>query len=86
MAKIELDQAAEDEITKKIKDYLSEELNIDIGSFDAQYLLDFFSEQVGYQYYNQGLADALKAFEDKLEEFNELIYQLEKDSPAETLK
>ena len=86
MSKIELDQAAEDEITKKIKGYLSEELNIDIGSFDAQYLLDFFIEQVGYQYYNQGLADALKAFEDKLEEFNELIYQLEKDSPAETLK
>ena len=79
---IELDQTAKDEITKKLKDYLYEELNVEIGSFDAQYLLDFFSEQVGYQYYNQGLADALKAFEGKLEEFNELIYLLEKDSPT----
>ena len=80
MSKIELDQTAKDEITKRLKDYLYEELNVEIGSFDAQYLLDFFSEQVGYQYYNQGLADALKAFEGKLEEFNELIYLLEKDS------
>ncbi|MED5411669.1 MAG: DUF2164 domain-containing protein [Pseudomonadota bacterium] len=82
MSKIELDQTAKDEITKRLKDYLYEELNVEIGSFDAQYLLDFFSEQVGYQYYNQGLADALKAFEGKLEEFNELIYLLEKDSPT----
>ena len=81
MSKIELDQTAEDESTKTIKDFLSQELNLEIGSFDAQYLLSFFSEQVGYQYYNQGLADALKAFEGKLEEFNELIYQLEKGSP-----
>ena len=82
MSKIELDQTAKDEITKRLKDYLYEELNVEIGSFDAQYLLDFFSEQVGYQYYNQGLADALKAFEGKLEEFNELIYLLEEDSPT----
>ncbi len=82
MSKIELDQTAKDEITKRLKDYLYEELNVEIGSFDAQYLLDFFSEQVGYQYYNQGLADALKAFDGKLEEFNELIYLLEKDSPT----
>ena len=82
MSKIELDQTAKDEITKRLKDYLYEELNVEIGSFDAQYLLDFFSEQVGYQYYNQGLADALKAFEGKLDEFNELIYLLEKDSPT----
>ena len=82
MSKIELDQTAKDEITKRLKDYLYEELNVEIGSFDAQYLLDFFSEQVGYQYNNQGLADALKAFEGKLEEFNELIYLLEKDSPT----
>jgi len=82
LSKIELDQTAKDEITKRLKDYLYEELNVEIGSFDAQYLLDFFSEQVGYQYYNQGLADALKAFEGKLEEFNELIYLLEKDSPT----
>jgi len=82
LSKIELDQTAKDEITKRLKDYLCEELNVEIGSFDAQDLLDFFSEQVGYQYYNQGLADALKAFEGKLEEFNELIYLLEEDNPT----
>jgi uncharacterized protein (DUF2164 family) len=42
-------------------------------------LLDFFSHQVGNYFYNQGLADALQAFEGKIEEFADIVYQLEKD-------
>ncbi|MDD9890801.1 MAG: DUF2164 domain-containing protein [Gammaproteobacteria bacterium] len=82
MSKIELDQSEKDEIAKKLKDYLAEELGIEVGIFDAQFLLDFFTEQIGYRFYNQGLVDVLKAFEGKLEEFNDLIYQLEQDRPA----
>ncbi|NKB34254.1 MAG: DUF2164 family protein [Pseudomonadales bacterium] len=81
MSKIELDQQEKDEIAKKLKEYLAEELSVEIGSFDAQFLLDFFTEQVAYQFYNKGLADALTAFEGKLEEFSELIYQLEQEGP-----
>ena len=81
MAEIEIDQGTKNEIVEKLKQYLAEELSIDLGSFDAQFLLEFFVEQVGYKFYNQGLADALTAFEGKLEEFNDLVYQLEKDGP-----
>jgi len=81
LSTITLEQAQRDEIAAKLKNYLSEELSIEIGSFDAQFLLDFFIEQIACNFYNQGLADAMQAFEGKLDEFSELIYQLEKQAP-----
>lgn len=82
MASIELDQAQKEELANKLKEYLSEELNVEIGGFDAQFLLDFFIEKIAFRFYNQGLADAMQAFEGKLDEFGELIYQLEKSEPS----
>lgn len=78
MADIELGQAEKEEVANKLKNYLAEELSVEIGGFDALFLLDFFIEKVAYRFYNQGLTDALQAFEGKLDEFGELIYQLEK--------
>ena len=80
MSNIELADATKEEIVAKLQLYFTEELQLEIGSFDAQFLLDFFSEQVGNYYYNQGLADALKALENKIEEFSDTVYQLEKDT------
>ncbi|MCH7815797.1 MAG: DUF2164 domain-containing protein [Proteobacteria bacterium] len=80
MSNIELAAATKEEIVAKLQLYFTEELQLEIGSFDAQFLLDFFSEQVGNYYYNQGLADALKALENKIEEFSDTVYQLEKDT------
>ena len=57
-----------------------DELEIEVGGFDAEFLLDFFAEQVGCFYYNQGLADALSAIENKVQEFSDLVYELEKDT------
>lgn len=82
LAQIEIDPGTKNEIVDKLKIYLAEELNIELGSFDAQFLLGFFIDHVGYKFYNQGLADALKAFGEKLEEFNDLVYQLEKEGPS----
>jgi len=45
-------------------------------------LLDFFTEQMGGYFYNQGLADALTLFENKLEDITDSIYQLEQDNPT----
>jgi uncharacterized protein (DUF2164 family) len=79
LAKIKLDKEVKAEVVGKLQKYFTEELQQEIGGFEAEFLLDFFSEQVGNYYYNQGLADSLKAFEHKIEEFGDLIYQLEKD-------
>ena len=82
LAQIEIDPGTKNEIVDKLKIYLAEELNIELGSFDVQFLLEFFIDHVGYKFYNQGLADALKTFGEKLEEFNDLVYWLEKEGPS----
>lgn len=81
MAGIELDAKLKEQLVEELKNYLDGELDIQLGGFDAQFLLDFFAARLGCHYYNQGLADALKAFEGKIAECGELIYELEK-SPA----
>ncbi len=65
-------------IIPKIKMYLNEELNFDIGNFDAEFLLDFFSEEVGSYFYNKGISDAIDMLDSRMEEVKESIYVLEK--------
>lgn len=77
MSEIRLDEKSKSEIIDKLKQYFEDEFSQQLGGFEAEFLLDFFAKSVGAYYYNQGLADALKAFESKLEEFNDLVYQLE---------
>lgn len=64
-------------IVRKIQLYFSQELNQQIGQFDAEFLLDFFSKEVGAYYYNRGLYDAQSALNAKLEDVQDAIYQLE---------
>ncbi len=81
MAVVELDKAEKEAAVAKLQAYFKDELDTELGSFDAQFLLDFLSEQVAYQFYNKGLADALQAVSHKMEEVGELIYDLEKAPP-----
>jgi uncharacterized protein (DUF2164 family) len=78
LAEIKLDDSVKTEVVAKLQKYFENELQQEIGSFDAEFLLDFFAKEVGGFYYNQGLADALQSFESKMEDVGELIYQLEK--------
>ena len=64
-------------IVRKIQLYFQEELQQDIGRFDAEFLLDFFSKEIGTFFYNRGLADAQATITHQLEEINDAIYQLE---------
>ena len=65
-------------LVRKIQLYFSEELNQQIGGFDAEFLLDFFSGEVGAYFYNRGLYDAQAALADRLEDIQDSIFQLEK--------
>ncbi len=78
MSKIEFSKEQKDVIVQKIQRYFQEELDQDMGQFDAQFLLDFFSEEVGAYYYNQGLHDAQSVLEKQLESVADAIYQIEK--------
>ena len=78
MAIIEFSKDEKQIIKKKIQLYFSEELNQDIGQFDAEFLLDFFAEEVGKYFYNRGLYDAQTVLESRLVNITEAIYELEK--------
>ena len=80
MADIELDSSVKVDVVAKIQKYFQDELHQELGSFEAEFVLDFFSKEVGVYYYNQGLADALKSFELKMEDVSDAVYQLEQET------
>jgi uncharacterized protein (DUF2164 family) len=78
MSEIKLEEHQKAEIVTKLKRYFSDEMNQDIGQFEAEFLLDFFAKEVGGFFYNRGLQDAGQAFEEKLEDVQQHLYELEK--------
>ncbi len=80
MSKIEFSQEEKETLVKKIQFYFDQELQHEIGQFDAEFLLDFFSEEVGGYYYNRGLYDAQAFIEKRMEGISEDLYQLEKSA------
>ena len=52
--------------------------------FDAQFLLDFFSEKIGPNYYNQGLYDARSVVKSGFEGIDDDLYEIEK--PIDVIK
>ena len=77
-ADIKFSSDEKDIIVRKIKLYFSEELHQQIGSFDAEFLLDFFAKEVGAYFYNRGLYDAQAVLSSKLDDIHDAIYQLER--------
>ncbi len=75
---IEFSKEEKELLIPKIKMYLKEELDQDIGNFDAEFLLDFFSEEIGVYFYNRGIRDSLDMLDSRIEEVKESIYVLEK--------
>ena len=84
MSKVEFSKEEKEVMTRKIQLYLKNELDQEIGQFDAEFLLDFFSEEVGAYYYNRGLYDAQTILERRLESITEAIYEIEK--PTEFMR
>ena len=78
MSDIKFSLEQKEMIVNKIQQYFNNELDQDIGQFDAEFLLDFFSETVGAYYYNQGLLDAQSVISAKVDEFSEALYEIEK--------
>ena len=78
MSTIKFSKEEKQVLVRKIQRYFREELDQRIGGFDAEFLLDFFSEKVGPYYYNRGLYDAQAILETRLENLGEAIYELEK--------
>jgi len=76
--KIELNKETREALARSLKDYLKDELEVEITGFGAQFLLDFVAETIGPRFYNQGLQDAQALFRTKVEAITEAIYELER--------
>ena len=78
MSVLEFDQDEKDRLVPKLKRYMSEELDHDIGGFEAEFFLDFILQELGATFYNKGLHDAQQAMLERIETINDAIYDLEK--------
>ena len=65
-------------IVGRIQLYFQEELGQELGSFDSEFLFDFFAEEMGAYFYNRALYDAQAIMQRRLEDFGEAIFELEK--------
>lgn len=65
-------------LTSKLQNYFSKDLDQDISTFDAEFLLEFISKEIGGSYYNRGLYDAQAVFSSKLDDIADAIYKIEK--------
>lgn len=80
MSDITFSQEEKDILVQKIKLYFHEELDYEIGGFDAEFLLDFFKEEMGAYFYNRGVYDAQALLSNKVEELTETLFELEKST------
>ena len=77
MSKIEFSKEEKELLVIKVQSYLQEELDFEIGKFDAEFFLDYVSEDLGAYFYNRGLEDARLVVERKLESIDEDIYSID---------
>lgn len=84
MTKIKFSKEEKDQIVQKFQLYFNDELDQKLGQFDAEFLLDFVSEELGAFYYNRGLFDAHAIVQEKVEHIADAIYGLEK--PTSSIK
>ncbi|WP_448566979.1 DUF2164 domain-containing protein [Thalassotalea ganghwensis] len=75
---MKFEQDKKDHLILKLQQYFEHELSIELGQFDADFLLDFISDEMGSYFYNQGLQDAQQLMHERLQLISEEIVQLEK--------
>lgn len=78
MEKLEFTPEEKSELVSSLQRYLSGELDLEVGSFDAEFLLDYFATELGAYFYNRGLYDAQALFSRKVDEFSDAVYELER--------
>lgn len=73
MDTIEFSTEEKNEIAQKVQLYFREELEQEIGRFDAEFLIDFFAEEVGAYFYNRGIYDAQAVISKRTEELSDAL-------------
>ncbi len=82
MALFDFSKAEKEAIVQKIQKYFSEEMDQEIGQFDAGFLLNFFSEEIGPFFYNKGIQDSQAILQKRIDGVIEAIDSLQKPIPS----
>ncbi|GMM66920.1 DUF2164 domain-containing protein [Alteromonas sp. MTD1] len=80
MSTIDFTSKEKEAMVEKLQAYFEKELDQDLGQFDAEFLLDFVSKELGAYFYNRGLHDARAVLENKLSTIDEDLYAIEKET------
>lgn len=75
---IEFSRQEKELMAQKVKVYFRDEMHQDIGSFEAEFLVDFFAREMGGFFYNRGLYDAETLITEKVSEISDQLLELEK--------
>lgn len=75
---IELAEHTKQEVTQRLQDYMMKEHDLELGKFEAEFLMDFFVRELGGYFYNQALADVHSLMQQQFENLADQIYQLAK--------
>lgn len=75
---ITLDRASREDLVAQLQHYMARELQHELGSFDAGFLLDFMTGTLGAHCYNQGVRDAQAVLVARMDDLGDALYQLER--------
>ncbi|AVF61813.1 DUF2164 domain-containing protein [Vibrio diabolicus] len=76
---IKLERGQKETLATAIQDYMQDELDVEIGQFDSEFLIDFITEKLGPIYYNKGVEDAKSLVERRMLEVSEELYEIEQE-------
>jgi len=71
------------DMAQRLRRYLKDEHQVEIGGMDAEFLLDFITEKLGPRFYNQGLRDAAAALAKRMDVLTEALEELERPEPRD---
>ncbi|HCH1963807.1 DUF2164 domain-containing protein [Vibrio parahaemolyticus] len=76
---IKLERAQKEILASAMQDYMQDELSIEIGQFDSEFLIDFITDKLGAVYYNKGVEDAKAVIERRMLEMSDELYEIEQE-------
>lgn len=71
--KIELSKEKRQDMISAIKTYFLKEREEELGDLASSFLLDFITDKLGIEYYNQGVYDSYNFMNDKAEDLLDII-------------
>jgi len=78
MKTISLNKKDKESLIEQLIKYFDQELDRELGQFEAEFLFDFISENFGNYFYNQGLYDAQAMISNRIDLITDAIFELEK--------